>query len=366
MATRKRIASAAALGFVLCLAAGTAGAAVSDRWITLKTKIALLAMEGPQAWKIDVDTTNARVTLHGKVLSEAERENAASVARTIGGAAEIRNLLQVVPEARRKRVAERDESVEGRVAAALENAPDLQDSDIDVVSVNDGVVLLGGKATTPNAHPQAVVTASGVGGVRQVWTDVEGPSDLQEGEIADLNPPMAPPHPDEAAGTLKKIEGVVKEAGTSVAGVTRDAWITTATKTALLADPDLPGLDVNVDTRDGVVTLFGIVATPAAKTQAARIAGGVAGVRSVKDALEVVPASKRQYVEIEDDATEKRVTLALERSPIEDGDLSVEVKNGVARLTGSVPSSTDRLAASYVALATAGVLAVNNDLQVRQ
>jgi osmotically-inducible protein OsmY len=36
-------------------------------------------------------------------------------------------------------------------------------------------------------------------------------------------------------------------------------WITSATKMRLLADSQPPALDINVDTREGIVTLFGIV-----------------------------------------------------------------------------------------------------------
>jgi osmotically-inducible protein OsmY len=38
-----------------------------------------------------------------------------------------------------------------------------------------------------------------------------------------------------------------------------DLWITSATKMRLLADSQTPALDINVDTWDGVVTLFGKV-----------------------------------------------------------------------------------------------------------
>ena len=45
-------------------------------------------------------------------------------------------------------------------------------------------------------------------------------------------------------------------------------------------------------------------------------------------------------------------------------DVSVEVKNGVARLTGTVPDSTDRLQASLVVRGARGVRSVQNDLRV--
>jgi osmotically-inducible protein OsmY len=46
-------------------------------------------------------------------------------------------------------------------------------------------------------------------------------------------------------------------------------WITSATKMRLLADPRTPALDINVDTRAGIVTLFGIVPTQLAQVRVA-------------------------------------------------------------------------------------------------
>ncbi len=206
MGTRTSITCTATLAFVLCLAAGTARADVFDPWITIKTKVSLLATEGLRASEIDVDTIDGRVTLHGKVASEAAREKAASIARAIDGTSEVRNLLQVVPERRREDVVERDELVEQRVTAALETAPELQHSGIDVVSVNDGVVLLGGRARNLSTQLQAIVITSHVRGVREVRTNIEGPSELEEGEIDELDRLMNDATSD-ASGALPFLRG---------------------------------------------------------------------------------------------------------------------------------------------------------------
>jgi len=357
---------------VVALAAASASAAVSDPWITTKAKIALLTTSELDAARINVDTINGRVTLHGVVGSEAERQRAAEVASSVEGVGKVQNLLQVVPESRRERVAEADAKVEEGVARALEGVPGLAGSDIDVVSVNDGVVLLGGKAETLGAHLQAIVASSRVSGVREVRTQVESPRELRDDEVYHLDtrssPPraepkgmgeVARPSPDGQPGSESK------GASDVVVDATRDAWLTTATKTALLADPDVPGLDVNVDTRDGAVTLFGIVATREAKAEAERIAAGVAGVRRVDNALEVVPARRQEQTVARDEALQEEAMRALERSSLlADQTISVEVKNGVARLTGQVSGNDERLAASYVVRATPGVRAVNNDLVV--
>jgi hyperosmotically inducible protein len=60
-----------------------------------------------------------------------------------------------------------------------------------------------------------------------------------------------------------------------------DAWITAKVKAALLADTDVRGLALDVDTKDGVVTLRGTAATQAEIDAAKKIAKGIEGVRDV-------------------------------------------------------------------------------------
>jgi hyperosmotically inducible protein len=66
-------------------------------------------------------------------------------------------------------------------------------------------------------------------------------------------------------------------------------YITSATKMRLLADSRTPGLRINVDTTDGVVTLFGTVESEEAKGAADLEASRVNGVKHVVNRLEVKP-----------------------------------------------------------------------------
>jgi len=66
-----------------------------------------------------------------------------------------------------------------------------------------------------------------------------------------------------------------------------DAAITTKVKTALMAEPGLRSLEINVDTRDNIVTLNGTVDSQEKKQRAMQIAQGVEGVKSVSDNLVV-------------------------------------------------------------------------------
>jgi osmotically-inducible protein OsmY len=66
-----------------------------------------------------------------------------------------------------------------------------------------------------------------------------------------------------------------------------DAAITTSIKTDILKDPDLSVLKIDVDTKDGVVTLNGLANTEAAKTRVQAMASNVKGVKEVRNFLAV-------------------------------------------------------------------------------
>jgi hyperosmotically inducible protein len=150
-------------------------------------------------------------------------------------------------------------------------------------------------------------------------------------------------------------------------GTAGDTWITSATRMRLLADSNTPALDIDVDTHDGVVTLFGIVPTEASRSDAEVNARAVDGVKSVRNELQVVPAAKLRAVEAKDDAIEKGVEKKLAQGAgLDKHKIDVDVKDGVVRLTGSVQKPDDRLAAGYAARAVPGVRAVLvSELQVR-
>ena len=330
-----------------CLTAGAAYAAVSDAWITAKTKVALLTTKGISATAIDVDTVDGVVTLHGKVASAEEKSKAETEAKKVQGVKEVRNLLQVVPERQQKAVKVSDSQIRDQVAKALKNERDLQESSISVQSVNDGVVLLAGKANSVSDHLAAIERAYAVPGVRKVESEVQSPDRLADEEIR-------------------------RERGSPTAGVKRgigdtakDMWITSDVKLRLLADEHTPATDINVDTERGVVTLFGTVPSRDAKAAAEADARKVDGVKRVVNELEVVASSRQKAVKARDDELEDQVQQRLKsRDDIKGADLDVAVKNGVARLTGKVDTEEQRLAATIAARATPGVRAVRDELSV--
>ena len=77
--------------------------------------------------------------------------------------------------------------------------------------------------------------------------------------------------------------------GKSVGETIDDATVTTRVKTALLNDPDVGGLRIDVDTFKGVVTLSGRVKTKDEEAKAVALARKVGGVTEVKSTLQVQP-----------------------------------------------------------------------------
>lgn len=72
---------------------------------------------------------------------------------------------------------------------------------------------------------------------------------------------------------------------------TADRSLAARVKDALLAEKALNAHGIEVDAKDGVVTLFGTVENKARREQAAKIAARVEGARSVENKLVVVAGS---------------------------------------------------------------------------
>ena len=80
---------------------------------------------------------------------------------------------------------------------------------------------------------------------------------------------------------------MVSACGKTVGETIDDGTITARVKTALLNDPDVGGLRIDVDTFKGVVTLSGAVKSPAERDKAITIARKTPGVKDVKSTLQI-------------------------------------------------------------------------------
>jgi hyperosmotically inducible protein len=106
------------LGGTLAMAADT-----PDPWITMKTKIALMTTEDVSTKDLNVDTVKGVVTLHGMVATDAEKGKAEEVAMKVGGVKAVKNLLQVVPSARREIVERADAAYQGQRRVSVQGEP---------------------------------------------------------------------------------------------------------------------------------------------------------------------------------------------------------------------------------------------------
>ena len=327
--------------------AGSAHAGVSDAWISTKVKMALMNSPEVSGTPIDVDTDYGRVTLHGRVPNGSQKLEAGRIARAGKGVVSVRNLLQVIPNSRRKLVAKADDRIKEDVSDALKAEPALANSSIHPQSVTKGVVLLDGKAATLSDHLLALEVAADVPGVRRVASEVQSPDEFTDREIWNDMPADAAAANNPSSGNRMT-----------------DGWITTQVKTHFMTDADVPAGDINVDTHRGAVTLFGAVPSAAIADKAKTIAGDVSGVKSVNSELRVVAASKKKAAMANDEVIAKSLRQRINDAKFVGADIKVEVKAGTARLTGKVQSGSDRYAAMSLAHATTGVRRVENDLGV--
>jgi hyperosmotically inducible protein len=138
------------------------------------------------------------------------------------------------------------------------------------VDTKDRVVTLTGTVQTAQEETKALQIARSTSGVTNVVDHLT---------VSSSEPGTAP-----TSGRLDETP-----AAAPFGEAVTDAGITARVKTRLLADPDVSGLRIDVDTRDRIVTLTGIVNTAAEKARALEQAGKVENVTRVEDRLTVRP-----------------------------------------------------------------------------
>jgi hyperosmotically inducible protein len=143
--------------------------AVSDSWITSKTKIALYSDERVKGTQIHVDTKDGVVHLRGKVDSNEAKTAAADVAKGIDGAKSVKNDLQVVAPSARKAVDANDKDIAKAVETQLKKETNLKKVD---VRADGGVVTLTGEVPNISASARASEMARGVAGVKSVKNEL--------------------------------------------------------------------------------------------------------------------------------------------------------------------------------------------------
>ena len=195
----------------------------SDPGITTAVKSKLAADDTVKAYQIDVDTAGGVVTLSGAVETQAAKDRAVQLARETDGVSRVDDRLTVNP---------------GATADAR-----AREAGSDAAAATSGA--------TASASDKASDAAEKIG---------------------------------EAA---RATGAAATQAARDAAPVVADAGITAAVKTRLLADPDVAGLRIDVDTKDKIVTLTGNVQSAAQVAEAEKIARETAGVVRVVNNLRV-------------------------------------------------------------------------------
>jgi hyperosmotically inducible protein len=158
---------------------------------------------------------------------------------------------------------------------------------------------------------------------------------------------------------------LVVAAGAACKSGPDDATITGSVKSKMAADTNVSATSINVDTKEGVVTLSGTVDSATEKSQAETIAKGVEGVKSVTNNLTVKPAAPvtTSAPSASDTAIENAIMANLTKAGV--SGVEVDVMNGEATLKGSVTRDQMMKAVQAANEASPKPSKVNNQLTAK-
>jgi len=213
-------------------------------------------------FKIDVDVESGTATLSGTVESDVDRDLAEQIALGIEGIDNVDNRLHVDGELTRSYDTQSDlaQRFDDATTTATVKSKLLWNRNTEGLNIgvetSSGVVTLTGTAQSAAAKDLAGRLAKNTDGVRKVENaiQVDGEKNLRA-----------------------KAEDTAREVGDDVS----DAWITSKVKSSFLLNPNLKGIAIEVTTKNGDVTLNGVVNSSAEKDLAEEIAKNIRGVGTV-------------------------------------------------------------------------------------
>lgn len=261
-----------ASGIALALLAST-GAATAD---TVSQEITNARQE-TQIWTtyalspylrandLKVVVQDGKATLSGTVEEDVNKDLAKQIALGVDGVKTVDNKIVVRadyappkrPVTRRYGDVIDDAYITAEVKSKLMWSKHVEGSDTNV-DTNLGKVTLRGTAESADGKALAGRLALNTPGVRSV-----------DNQLTVKGVP---------ATVVDKTKSMVKEAGDDIA----DGWITTKVKTTFMYSSNVDGSDIDVSTKDGVVTLSGKVDSGAERALAIEFAANVRGVKSVQ------------------------------------------------------------------------------------
>ncbi len=233
---------------------------------------------------------------------------------------------------------------ESQIRTAFSLNSYLRANDLQV-SVDEGKATLTGTVEEDVSKELAHEIAHGVTGIENVDNQIKVDSDY------------APP---ERTSQDRSFGEVVD-----------DASITATVKSKLLWSKNTEGLDINVDTAMGKVTLSGEAESDDAKALAATMAANTRGVVSVDNRLVVDSTNpapevanndsgQDSFLDVSDGWITTKVTSTFMYSAnVESHNIEVSTDQGIVTLTGKVDSDSERLQAIELAGNIRGVKSVN-------
>lgn len=315
-----------------------------------------------RAHDIDVSADGGRVTLTGTVPSEEARQHALTVAREVTGVQSVDDRLTVMaaaattpsasdpaPNPAASPAVDRTRQpgwITTKIQAQYFTDPEISPWNIDVTTASNGVVTLSGRVESAADRDEAIRIARATDGV----TDVNDRLTIGETD--------AMPSAADGNGSDQP-----------------DPWITAKIQSKYFLDAEVKGRNINVDTRNGQVTLHGSVGSEAERRQAVSIARNTEGVRDVQDRLSIdattstPPSAQTGLARGADAVDDAWVMVKIQSKFFLDRDIKgrtidVASNGGTVTLQGTVRSAAEKEAAEQIARATDGVTSVDNRLQV--
>lgn len=332
---------------------------IDDALITTTIQSKYFVSSDVKGRDINVDTDHGVVTLRGKVDNEAAHQKALELAKSTDGVSRVEDQLSVDADYKMARNAQPEPKSPGWITTKIQSQyylhPGLKPWNIDVTTNGNGIVTLTGLVDNTADRDEAVMIARNTDGVTGVSDRLRVKGDT-------------------AATT-----GVVDKA----AGNINDTWITGKIQARYFLDDAVKGREINVDTKDGVVTLRGTVDSYSERLAAASIARNTDGVKEVRDELMVAAPANKEGGKVAQEAGKVRDAVGTAGQKIEDTwittkiqakffmddqiksrKIDVDTKNGVATLNGAVSTEAARKAAEDLARETDGVVRVINRLKI--
>jgi hyperosmotically inducible protein len=152
----------------------------------------------------------------------------------------------------------------------------------------------------------------------------------------------------------------------STGQVVDDSTLAVKAKSALIENPATKAHKIDLEVHQGEVQLNGFVNTAAEKQSAAATVQSIAGVKSVRNNLEVKPQDRSSGEVVDDTVITAKVKSALiADSRTKAYQIEVKTNKGEVQLGGFVDSPDAKRAAQEVAQSIAGVKSVTNSLSVK-